>query len=198
MLGSLADAEHLSDSMDGGSHEELELVFVLGLSGSAPSGGFLLARSLKHQHVSGDRGMANGSQEQCSDPPWPFRLSSVSQLQAQAAAGVHKELPLWWLSAQCRQIGCGLAEFQVDAGLWGVEGGGRLRAGLPPLTRLSLLAEPLHSPLDSSRARITGWWAGCQRDPRRIVSQPPLPPPHILQGFMQSEAGGGVSSRGSS
>ena len=73
--------------------------------GLTPSGGFSSGRSLEsisNSNVSWRQGWQTGLPEQCSGPSLTFpSVLRVSVTGPKAAAGVHKELPLWWLSAQC-------------------------------------------------------------------------------------------------
>ena len=87
----------------------------------------------------------------------------------------------------------------MDAGLWGVGGGEQALTGLPPLTCLSLLAEPppLPSGFISEHSTSRAGGTGAARSPKNGVPASPLPPPHILQG-LHSLAGGGVGFLGSS
>lgn len=115
----------------------------------------------------------------------------MSQLQAQKLRLAYTRSSHYGGSLpNVNQIGCGLAEFQVS-GCWlvGCRGGEPALRGLPPLTRLSLLAEPppLPSGFISEHSTPRAGGTGAARPPKNGVPTSPLPPPHILhRGAVQS------------
>lgn len=163
----------MSDSTDGGSPRKSSgRLFVLGLSGSSPSSGFSSGRSLEsisNSNVSWRRGWQTWLQEQCSGPPLTFpSVLHVSVTGPKTAAGVHKELPLRWLSAQ-----------REPDWLWPsrVPGEWMLACGVSGWRASSQGASSVDSPVSFGRAPstplwihlgaldTTGWWNGCSETP---------------------------------
>lgn len=159
--------------MDGGSCRRARADCLYWVSaGLPPSSGFSSGRSLEsisNSNVSRRQGWQTWLQEQCSGPSLTFpSVLHVSVTGPKTAAGLHKELPLWWLSAQCEPDWLWPSrvpgEWTPACGVSGVE------------SRLSG-ASSVDSPVSFGRAPstplwihlgaldITGWWNGCSEIP---------------------------------